>query len=246
MVFKKCPSLGPALLDLFNSYWREHRVPGLWKQRVVHLIPKAAAAENPHSPANFHPIALTSCVGKLYTTLLKDRWLRFMLVNNYLNTSVQKAFIPGIPGCFEQYRELLTIIQDVHKKHQSLAVCWLDLAYAYGSIHHQLISFCLQQYHAPPSFLASITEIYTGLSATITSKKWNTTSIPFQVGVYQGDPLSVIIFNTVMSTLADSLRDHLSLGYTLSSSSVTTNVLLYADDTCLVADGPANCQHLLS
>ena len=47
---------------------------------------------------NFRPIALTSCVGKLYTTLLKDRWLRFMLVNNYLNTSVQKAFILGIPA----------------------------------------------------------------------------------------------------------------------------------------------------
>ena len=123
MVFKECPSLGPALLDLFNSCWREHRVPGLWEQGVVCLIPKAAAAENPHSPANFRPIALTSCVGKLYTTLLKDRWLRFMLVNNYLNTSVQKAFILGIPGCFEQYRKLLTIIQDAYKKHRSLAVC---------------------------------------------------------------------------------------------------------------------------
>ena len=182
MIFKKCPSLGPALLDLFNSCWREHHVPSFWKQGVVRLIPKAAAAENPHSPANVCPIALTFCVGKLYTTLLKDRWLRFMLVNNYLNTSVKKTFIPGIPGCFEQYRKLLTIIQDAYKKHRSLAVCWLDLANVYGSIHHQLISFCLQHYHAPPSFLASITEIYTGLSATIISKRWNTTSIPLQVG----------------------------------------------------------------
>ena len=49
-----------------------------------------------------------------------------------------------------------------------------------------------------------------------------------------------------MSTLIDSLQAYQHLGYTLSGSRVRTNVLLYADDTCLVADGPASCQHLLS
>ena len=48
------------------------------------------------------------------------------------------------------------------------------------------------------------------------------------------------------STLADTLRVHLHRGYTLSGSSVATNVLLYAADVCLVADGTASCQHLLS
>ena len=49
-----------------------------------------------------------------------------------------------------------------------------------------------------------------------------------------------------MTTLTDTLRVHLHRGYTLSGSSVTTNVLLYADDACLVADGAASCQLLLS
>ena len=49
-----------------------------------------------------------------------------------------------------------------------------------------------------------------------------------------------------MSTLTDSLQAYQHLGYTLSGSRVRTNVLLHADDTCLVADGPASCQHLLS
>lgn len=94
----------------------------------------------PHNPANFRPIALTSCVGKLFTTMLKNRWLKFMTANNYLNTTVQKALLPGIPGCLEHYHKLLTIIRDAHKKHRSLSVCWLDLANAYRSVPHQLPS----------------------------------------------------------------------------------------------------------
>ena len=51
--------------------------------------------------------------------------------------------------------------------------------------------------------------------------------IPLLIGVYQGDPLSPVIFNTVMSTLTDSLRSSNSCGYTISS--LSTNVLLHAD-----------------
>ena len=95
-VFKKCPSLTVALVNLFNTCWDLGRG---WKQGVIRLIPKAAASEDPLSPSNFHPIALTSCVGKLFTSLLKNRWLSFITTNGYLDTSIQKAFLPGTPGC---------------------------------------------------------------------------------------------------------------------------------------------------
>ena len=245
LVFKRCPSLATALLDLFNMCWSLQMVPPHWRMGVIHLIPKGAATEAPHLPSSFRPIALTSCVGKLFTSLLKDRWLKFMVENNFLDTSVQKAFLPGIPGCLEQYQKLMTIIGDAHHKHRSLTVCWLDLANAYGSVHHQLIVYCLQHYHAPNIFLNTVSNIYSDLNAIITSQRWSTQTVPLKTGVFQGDPLSVIIFNTVMSTLVDSLRVHQHLGYTLSRSHVTTNVLLYADDTCLIADGPASCQRLL-
>ena len=245
LVFKRCPSLTKALLDLFNICWRLQSVPSLWNMGVIRLIPKSAASQDPHLPSDFRPIALTSCVGKLFTTLMKNRWLQFMVANNYLNSSVHKAFLPGIPGCLEQYQKLLLMIADAHKKHRSLSVCWLDIANAYGSIHHQLITYCLQHYHAPSIFLNTVSNIYSDLSAIKTGPTWSTTSVPLRTGVYQGDPLSVVIFNTVMSTLADSLRAHQHLRYTLSGGNASTNLLLYADDTCLIADGPASCQHLL-
>ena len=100
-VLKHCSSLIPALLSLFQLCWESQTVPHAWKQGVIRLIPKASAKGNPREPSNFRPIALTSCVGKVFTTILKNRWLRFMTSNGYLDTTVQKAFLPGIPAVRE-------------------------------------------------------------------------------------------------------------------------------------------------
>ena len=79
LVFKCCPSLVPALLDLFVECWHSQTVLSSWKSAVIRLIPKAAVAVDSDQPSNFRPIALTSCVGKLFTTIMKNRWLSFMV-----------------------------------------------------------------------------------------------------------------------------------------------------------------------
>ena len=150
VVFKQCPSLTTALADLFSLCWKQGRVPSGWKYGAVWLIPKAAAREDPDTPSNFRPIALTSCVGKLFTPVLKNRWLSFMVSNGYLDTSVQKAFLPGVPGCLEQYTKLSAAIFEAYKNHRSLTVCWLDLTNAYGSVHHSLIDYALKFHSLPP------------------------------------------------------------------------------------------------
>ena len=86
---------------------------------------------------------------------------------------------------------------------------------------------------------------YTGLQARVTSGEWTTPLIPLKVGVYQGDPLSVVIFNTVINTMIDTLQPRQDLGYKFSPKQRPINLLQYADDSCLVADSPASCQYLL-
>ena len=66
------------------------------------------------------------------------------------------------------------VFKDAKKKHKSLAVCWLDLANAYGSANHSLILYSLRHYHAPPQFLKLIQAFYSNLSTMITSSKWHT------------------------------------------------------------------------
>ena len=205
-VLKKCPSLLATLTELYNSCWVSATVPTSWKQGIVQLI---AALSKPEEPGNLRPIALTSCVGKVFTSILKNRWLEYMLANYFLNTNIQKAFVRNIPGCTDK---LLGAIQESHQKHKSITICWLDLANAYGSVHHDLIDFTLQHYHDPSCFRDMVASLYSNLSADVTAQSWSTNPIPLQIGVYQGDPLSVIIFNTVMATLADSIDHQQHLG----------------------------------
>ena len=58
--------------------------------------------------------------------------------------------MPTIPGCTEHHLKLSSVLAEAHSNHKSLAICWLDLANAYGSVHHSLIQFSLRHYHAPP------------------------------------------------------------------------------------------------
>ena len=244
IVFKKCPALLVALHDLFNTCWVQSIVPSQWKTASVKLIAKQAAKQDPTLPSNFRPIALTPCVGKLFTTILRNRWLSFMLTNNYLDRSIQKAFMPRSPGCIEHHQKLATILRDAKQKHKALAVCWLDLANAYGSVHHSLIHFTLQHYHAPPQFLEIIQSFYSNLSAKVNSNSWSTPLIPLKIGVYQGDPLSVVIFNTVINTMVEVIKTRPDLGYHITNRH-SVNLLQYADDMCLIANSPSSCQQLL-
>ena len=122
----------------------------------------------------------------------------------------------------------------------------LQFAGLTASVHHSLISFALNFYYAPSKFQNMIFSLYTGLVAQVSTSCWTTTTLPLQVGVYQGDPLSVTIFNTVINTLVDTLQTRRDLGYSLSNSRRKVSLLQYADDTCIVADSPASAQHLLN
>ena len=72
-----------------------------------------------------------------------------------------------------------------------------------------------------------------------------TPSVRLEIGVYQGDPLSVVIFLTVMATLSDTLSTRHDLGVVIPNLELSVHHLLYADDTCIVSSSPAACQHLL-
>ena len=89
----------------------------------MRLIPKEAALKKPEEPGNFQPIALTSCIGKVFTSTLKNRWLEYMVSNRFLNTNIQKAFVRNIPGCTEQFHKLLAAKQESHQR-PSLSVGW--------------------------------------------------------------------------------------------------------------------------
>ncbi len=91
-----------------------------------------------------------------------------------------------------------------------------------------------------------VEHLYTDIAASVSAKAWSTAAIPLQIGVFQGDPLSAEIFNAEMNTYIDSIKPYLASGYKFSKSNQSLGLLQYADDTCLVSDGPSSCQQTLT
>ena len=79
--------------------------------------------------------------------------------NHYINTSVQKAGIPGFPGCLEHSQMIWNSILSVKRDKTELHVIWLDLANAYGSVPHHLIRMALEFFNFP-SKVGEIIMIY--------------------------------------------------------------------------------------
>ena len=170
----------------------------------------------------------------------------FMTGNGYIDTTTQKAFIEGVPGCTEHQFKLWQAILDARRNQKNITVCWLDLANAFGSVHHNLISYALWHYHLPAHFIRAIQSLYTGLSAVISTKQWETTPIHLGKGLFQGDPLSAAIFDVVINLYLDAIKSECShRGYRFSTSRHQMSTLQYADDTCLTASSKEDCQAML-
>ena len=92
--------------------------------------------------------------------MVKGRWDSYLLTNGFLNTTVQKAFQPKTSGCEEHHQKLWSVLQDANSNQRSLAVAWIDLENAYGSVPHGLIDFALKYYHAPNKLTTCIQKLY--------------------------------------------------------------------------------------
>ena len=62
--------------------------------------------------------------------------------------SIQKAGVPGFPGCIEHTTMLLDQIKPAKNKIE-LHVIWLDLENAYGSVRHQLLEKAMEFFWIP-------------------------------------------------------------------------------------------------
>ena len=85
-----------------------------------------------------------------------------------MDKNIQKAFINGIPKCFEHQGKLAIGF----KRNTGLSVCWLDLAIANGNVHHQLIHFTLKHYLALSMLVHTVVNLYTNLNVTITTQEF--------------------------------------------------------------------------
>lgn len=146
-VFKHCPRL----------------LEGLWK----------IFEENSRNIEQFKTISLLSVECKTFFKIISNRLMGFLLKNTYFDTSVQKGGFPGVPGCIEHTGMVTQLIREARESRGDLAILWLELANAYGSIPHKLVELSLSRYRVQEKIRNLILNYYKNFSLRVSSGPLN-------------------------------------------------------------------------
>eukprot|EP00064_Thunnus_orientalis_P012462 superscaffoldBa00001914_g12497 len=103
--------------------------------------------EDPTNISQFRIISLLSVEGRIFFSIVAKRLVDFLLKNHYIDTSVRKVGISGVPGCLECTRVVTQLLRDAKENRVDLMVLWLDPANTYGSMPHKLVQEMLKRHH---------------------------------------------------------------------------------------------------
>nr|XP_061817543.1 uncharacterized protein LOC133607102 [Nerophis lumbriciformis] len=201
LVYKRCPGLLKHLWKTLKVIWRRGRVANQWRCAEGVWIPKEEDSKNINQ---FRTISLLSVEGKVFFSIVSRRLTEFLLKNNYIDTSVQKGGIPGVPGCLEHNGVVTQLIREAHESRGELAVLWLDLTNAYGSIPHKLVELALHRHHVPSKIKDLILDYYNNFRLRVTSGSITSDWHRLEKGIITGCTISVVLFTLAMNMVVKS------------------------------------------
>ena len=206
-------SISLPLFLIFTKSLEHGVVPSSWKRGYVTPIFKKGAR---NLPQNYRPITLTSTVGKILESLVRDALLDHFDRNSLLSDT-QHGFIPG-RSCVSQ---LLTVMEDwtsaiQHGSHSD--VIYLDFSKAFDTVPHKRLIIKLQAYGVQGRLLSWLTsflsERFQCVSLNGCCSNWRSVTS----GVPQGSVLGPLLFVIYVSDM---------------SSCVSSCLFKYADDAKL-------------
>jgi hypothetical protein len=177
--------------------------------------------------SNYRPITVLNTDYKIMTRALTTRLTK--AVPNLIHAD-QAGFMRG--RRIEDQTELVKLMLDnCEASETNGAIVCLDQEKAYDKISHKFIWKTLERFNFPQHFINTIKALYENGETVIIIN--GVISRPYKVtrGVRQGDPLSCLIFNLAIESLASMLRDSNLNGLQIPGDRERLITTLFADDT---------------
>ena len=201
------------------------------------MIPKVDSPD-PSKIGDFRQIALLNVEGKLFWSLVADRLYDYLVVENaFVSPEIQKGSMRRMAGCWEHTAMMWSALKDAKKSKQSLAVLWLDLANAYGSVPHKLIVVALRRYQVPESWISLIMAYYDGMWGRTSSSGISSDWFLYERGIFAGCTISVILFIAAFNVLVeyiDAVNAPEVLPYEMSGGDPVERLRGFMDDVSLL------------
>lgn len=201
VVLHTSPKLLLHLWKILRVLWRKGKIPEQWRVAEGVWIPKE---ENSTQLDQFRIISLLCVEAKIFFSAISKQLCTYLTKTIYIDTSVQKGSISGLPGCVEHTGVVSQLIWETRENKGNLSVLWFDLANAFGSTAHKLVHLTLMKHHVPSRCRDLIANYYNNFRMRVSSGATTSSWHKAEIGIITGCTISVTLFSLAMNMLTKS------------------------------------------
>ena len=212
--------------------------PEAWAKGCVVPIFKKGNIEDPN--CNYRGITIISCLGKLFTAILNARLLKWDIKYNII-TDAQFGFKAGLGTT-----DAIFVLQSFNrtlKNRKHLYCCFIDYKKALDLIDRGKLWIKLLRQGVDGKMLKIIKSLYDNI---ICIKHEGNLSSYFSSssGLLQGEVMSPILYSLYVNDFEMSfIREGCQ---SIDIQLINLFILMYADDTVLIAESPEGLQNMLN
>ena len=225
------------LCKIFNLILTSGQYPAKWtKGKILPLHKKG----DRNDPANFRGITLSSCLGKLFNSILNTRLTTFLEENNLI--PIEQIGFKKNHRTFDHLFIVRNLMEKYKKNKKPLYLCFIDFRKAFDTVWHAGLLFKLASAGISSKFYAIIKSMYLNVQLTVQCGNYISPFFYSRSGVRQGDNLSPTLFNLFTSDIPALFEecDAPEIGR------VKLSCLLYADDLIIFSESQSGIQKALS
>ena len=190
-------------------------------------------------------ICVSSCLGKLFCSVLNQRLSLYFEENKILHNS-QIGFLPDNRTTDHDFTLRTLIDKYVHYHKDKVYACFVDFRKAFDSVWHEGLFYKLFKVNIGGNFYNLIKSLYCNSSCSIRVGENKTRSFSYSRGVRQGCILSPLSFNLYINNLPYLFENtEVSDPFVLSNGTKIIS-LLYADDLIILSRSKLGLQNCLS
>lgn len=227
------------LVRFFNWLKSCEYTPSDWGKAIIVNIPKGG---DPTDPENWRDIAILSCLGKMYLSLMAARLTDFIDQPGRLRPE-QGGFRPK-RGTGDQIFVLKERLRLRQQAGLPSFVLFVDLRKAFPTVWRAGLFQRLTQMGVQGKFYRILRRFYRRTSSRVLVDGELTGEVLEEMGVQQGSPLSPSLFNVFMDELTVRIAKELKIEDLNRIEDIRT--LLYADDVAVIAHSVTELQQVVN
>ena len=238
----------PTYVKLFNLVFDKAIVPESWL--LGDIIPIYKKKGDVQNPENYRPITLLSCLGKLFTSIINTRLIKFTDERNIITDS-QTGFRKGFSTSDNLF--VINCLIDILKSRSKKLFCaFVDFKQAFDTVWRDGLWQKMTSYSIDGKCLNLIRNLYNNIKSQIKTETNTSAYFPCFTGVRQGENLSPFLFAIFLNDLGSYLNNNAVPGLRCEYNDdelyifLKLFILLYADDTVIFGESETDLQKALN